>query len=144
MRKALPQMLALSRVLMVHETRGQKPFVNEFAAAVVCEKLRPTLSTLMGATGFRALLGRALVLASAETPTLLHLQVDAAGTLIYSEPLSGRDDCKGDIKGSLVLVAHLLTLLVAFIGENLTLQILREIWPPLRANDSNSMTGDSE
>ncbi len=32
-------------------------------------------------------------------------------------------------EGGVVLVAHLLGLLVAFIGEGLTLHLMREIWP---------------
>jgi hypothetical protein len=45
-------------------------------------------------------------------------------------------------KGSVVLVAQLLRLLVAFIGENLTLQLVREIWPKLSDNDLELGKGD--
>ena len=45
-------------------------------------------------------------------------------------------------RGAVVLVAHLLSLLVAFIGEALTLQLLVEIWPPLLAHTSSFSTGD--
>jgi hypothetical protein len=36
-----------------------------------------------------------------------------------------------------VLVAQLLRLLVAFIGETLTLRLVRESWPKLSVNDSD-------
>jgi hypothetical protein len=136
MRKALPQMLDLSRVLLAHEARATESPTVGVTAADVCEELHPTLSTLMGATGFRALLARALALAAAEVPSLCQLEVDAAGRLVGPEPM--------EFEGSVVLVAQLLSLLAAFIGEQLTRQLLLERWPRLPAHDSNSKTGDSE
>jgi hypothetical protein len=142
MRKALPQMLDLSRALIANETRDV-----QFPAAVardVCEKLRPTLSTLMGATGFRALLARALTLASAEVPALGKLEIDSAASLVYPAAISDEADRAKDIEGDVVLVAQLLSLLVAFIGEKLTRQILLEVWPQSLASGSNIQTGDSD
>ena len=39
--------------------------------------------------------------------------------------------------GRVVLLAHLLGLLVAFIGEDLTQRLLREAWPKLPAIKNN-------
>ena len=39
--------------------------------------------------------------------------------------------------GEVLLLAELLGLLVAFIGEGLTLQIVREAWPKLPVHDSD-------
>lgn len=143
MRKALPKMLALSGIL-VHETGSTDSATCDTPATLICLKLRPKLSTLMGFTGYRTLLARALSLAAAEVPALLDSKVDAAGSLIHAErrPAPSRSDA--DINGDVVLVAQLLSLLVAFIGEKLTLQILREIWPDLPTRDFNSRIGDSE
>jgi len=38
-------------------------------------------------------------------------------------------DPKGLFEGRVVLLAQLLGLLVAFIGENSTLRVVREVWP---------------
>jgi hypothetical protein len=136
-------MLDLSRELVAYEVRAaQSPLV--VTAASVCEKLRPKLAALMGDTGFRALLSRAVALASAEIPSLCKLTIDASDSLVYPEAIGGEAAAAADIEGSVVLVAQLLSLLVAFIGEILTRQVLREVWPGLRATDSNFKTGDSE
>ena len=45
-------------------------------------------------------------------------------------------------EGRVVLLAQLLGLLVAFIGANLTLRLVREIWPKVPLNDLNFGNGD--
>jgi hypothetical protein len=135
-------MLELSRALVAQEVDGvQAPTAR---ARDVCEKLRPTLSTLMGATGFRALLSRALALASTEVPALGQLEIDASGSLVYRAAISAEANRINDTEGDVVLVAQLLSLLVAFIGENLTRQLLLDVWPQSLAHGSNLQTGDSE
>ncbi len=95
----------------------------------VVEKLGLPLATLMGSTGFRTLLLRALTLASAEVTWLQAVQVNANGSLEGLQELRGQLDPKEFRRGKVVLLAQLLGLLVAFIGENLTLRIIRETWP---------------
>ncbi len=89
----------------------------------------------MGSAGYRALLSRALALAGAEIAWLRSLQVKADGTLPGPKELTEKISPKDMAEGQIVLVAHLLGLLVAFIGEKLTLQLIREIWPKLSLND---------
>ena len=129
--------------LIAYETRGNKSSGTKTPAAFpVCEKLRPHLATLMGNTGFRALLSRALALANAEVPSLRAVQVKADGSLEGLDELEVQADPEELAKGSVVLVAQLLGLLVAFIGENLTLRLVREVWPKLSLNDVDLGTGD--
>ncbi|HEY5297996.1 MAG TPA: hypothetical protein VIK59_08720 [Verrucomicrobiae bacterium] len=103
------------------------------AAWLVVEQLRPYFTTLMGNAGFRALLARALALAAGEVPWLGAVQVQADGSLAGFEGLEPVDP-EDIAEGGVVLIAQLLGLLVAFIGENLTLQMMRELWP---LNDLN-------
>ena len=103
----------------------------------VGEKLRPHLASLMGSVGFRALLSRALVLANTEIIWLRAVQVKADGSLEGLEELHANLDPQEFFEGTVVLVAQLLGLLVAFIGENLTLRMVREVWPKLALNDLN-------
>jgi hypothetical protein len=105
------------------------------AAFLIDEKLRPHLATLMGKVGFRALLSRALVLTNAEVPWLRALHVNADGSLEGLDELDAQVDPKEIFEGRVVLLAQLLGLLVAFIGENLTLRLVREVWPKLSLND---------
>jgi hypothetical protein len=116
--------------LMAYETLGNKSSgTNTPAGFRIWEKLRPHLATLMGDGGFRALLTRALALASAEAPALQAVRVKADGTLEGLEELQAQVDANQFFECNTVLLAQLLGLLVAFIGENLTLRLMREVWP---------------
>lgn len=101
------------------------------AAFSVCEKLRPHLSPLMGTIGFHALLSRALTLAQIDAPRLRGLRVDADGALTH--PDHPGDSL--DSEGGGAIIAHLLRLLEAFIGERLTLRMLLTVWPNLPLRD---------
>jgi hypothetical protein len=94
-----------------------------------CEKLRLHLSTFMGHTGFHALLSRALALSAAEVSWLRAVRVKADGPLEGLEDLQAQLDPDVFLEGGVVLLARLLGLLVDFIGENLTVRLVREIWP---------------
>jgi len=111
-------------------------------ALLVDEKLGPYLTTLMGTAGFRALLSRALVLASEEVRWLSAVHVRADGSLEGLEELETQVDPELLAEGRVILVAQLLGLLVAFIGENLTLRLVREAWLKVPVNDLNFDTGD--
>jgi len=118
----------LAKRLMAYETGGNKSSGTKTPVAFhCCEKLRPHLATLMGDGGFRALLSRAL--ADAEVPWLRAVHVKADGSLEGLEELHVQLDLDEFFEGRIVLLTQLLGLLVAFIGENLTLRLVREVWP---------------
>jgi hypothetical protein len=101
------------------------------AAFIVCGKLRSPLSVLLGNAGFGALLSRALALANREVSWLSSLHVDASGSLAgLAEPESLVGPYNG-FKGGVALLTQLLCLLVAFIGEDLTIRLVRDVWPTL-------------
>jgi hypothetical protein len=134
-----------SQRLIAYETRGNKSSGTLPPAAFhVFEKLRPQLATLMGNTGFHALLSRALAVANEEDPSLRAVHVKADGSLEGLEELQAQVEPEEMAEGSVVLVAQLLALLVAFIGENLTLQMVREVWPKLSLNDLDFGKGDKK
>ena len=129
--------------LIAYETReslssGKTPQ----AAFLVHERWRPYLTTLMGKAGFCALLSRALALANEEVAWLRAAHVEADGSIEGLEELHAQLDQKEFVEGRRVLVAQLLGLLVAFIGENLTLRLVLEVWPKAPVNDFNFDTGD--
>src|ERR1019366_9458164 len=107
------------------------------AAFLVGERLRPHLARLMGKVGFRELLSRALALANAEVPWLRAVHVKADGSLEGLDELGAQVDPDEIFEGRVVLLAQLLGLLVAFIGEKLTLRLVREGWPKLSLNNLN-------
>jgi hypothetical protein len=90
------------------------------AVCRVCDKLRRPLTTLAGAAGFRSLLARALTLAKQESPALGAWEVKADGSL---EGLNGEAAPSGA-----VLIAHLIGLMITFIGESLTLRLVHDVW----------------
>jgi hypothetical protein len=122
--------------LIAHETRENKSSETKTSGPfLVGEKLRPHLAPLMGNVGFRALLSRALALANAEVPWLRAVHIKADGSFDGLDELGAQVDPDEIFKGRVVLLAQLLGLLVAFIGEDLTLRLVREVWPKLSLNN---------
>ena len=129
--------------LIAYETRENKSSETKTSAACrIGEKLRPHLATLMGNVGFRALFLRALALANADVPCLRAVHVNADGSLEGLDELEAQVHPDEIFEGCVVLLAQLLGLLVAFIGENLTLRLVREVWPKLSLNDLDFGKGD--
>jgi len=136
MSQAAPKMRNFAARLIAYETRGKRSSETKTPTAFfVVDKLRPQLTTFMGNAGFRALLSRALALANAEVPWLRAVHVKADGSLERLHELREQLDPDQIFEGSVVLVAQLLGLLVAFIGEELTLRLMRDAWPKLPLNN---------
>ena len=97
----------------------------------VIEALQPSLVALVGKAGFSSLLARALTLAKRESPSLRDVRIE--------------DDCSlngllgGDSSGMVVLIAQLIGLLTTFMGETLTLHLLRNAWPELPSLQKDSV-----
>jgi hypothetical protein len=109
---------------------------NTSVTCPVCEKLIQPLRLMVGSAGVSSLLQRALTLAQREASALSKVEVQSGGLLKGLE-----DDA---LSGSSVLVAHLIELLVTFIGESLTFRLLHEAWPELQALKNSAGNGDHE
>jgi hypothetical protein len=119
----------MTQHLLAYEAgAGNSAGTNTPPAFRVAEKLRRPLSTLLGAAAFRALLARALALAKARVPGLGGLQVKPDGAL------EGLIDDRTPEAGAPV-IAQLLSLLGLFIGEDITLRLVVDIWPELSPFD---------
>jgi hypothetical protein len=95
---------------------------------LVCDKLRVELTRFAGADGFSSLMRRALAMAAAEVPSAQALKVKADGSLEGLEELTADAGDHG-LEAAVAITAHLLELLVTFIGEPLTLRLVRGAWP---------------
>jgi hypothetical protein len=136
MSRASPQMRNFAKRIIACEANGTNSAETKTPDALnVCEKLRPPLATLMGNVGFRALLSRALALASAEVPWLRAVHVKSDGSLEGAEEIHAQLSLDAMFVGRVALLAQLLGLLVAFIGESLTLRLVREVWPKAPLHD---------
>ena len=93
------------------------------------EKLRRYMTKFVGADGFEALCNRALVLATSEAKWLESVQMSPDHTLtVFYEAAKGQEPPKIQ-QGEQAFLTQLFDLLVAFIGEAMTLEIVREVWP---------------
>lgn len=126
-----PAMRLLAERVIGFEKRAYKSANSaKPLVAVVCEKLQPALGMLMGNGGFRVLLTRALARATVLESSLQAARVTSEGGLVIESGSTPLDQKKLEA-GSIALVAELLGLLTAFIGETLTIQFVREAWPKL-------------
>jgi hypothetical protein len=97
-------------------------------ALLVNERLRIALTRFTGAEGCAVLLRRAVALASAEVPALRDATFDAEGRVEGIEQLPALPGSMASAAETAV-TAHLLGLLETFIGQKLTLMIVREACP---------------
>ena len=125
------------RLLAVEAASASAAHPRARAAVRVFERLRVSLTRFAGADGHTALLRRALALARAEFPALHLLNLKADGSLDGLEKGAAQtgDSGVGDDNAAIALTAHLLGLLVTFIGEPLTLRLVRDAWPAASFDD---------
>ncbi len=120
---------ALARRLLAIEaaqTSAADPHAHE--AVRVWEKLRISLTRFAGSDGFTSLLRRSLAMARADVPSLQTVTLKVDGSPEGLEALAADARASGR-EAATVITAHLLGLLVTFIGEPLTLRLVREAWP---------------
>ena len=138
MKRVNPKLRNFAERLMAYEARENKSAETKTPAVFpVAEKLRPHLATLMGTFGFRSLLSRALALASMEVSWLGTVEIKANGALPELDELAAKVSPADICEGRIVLLTQLLGLLVAFIGTNLTRQLVQEAWPKLPRSKSD-------
>jgi hypothetical protein len=92
---------------------------------------------------FESLAFRALTQAKSEAPGLSAARVTADGSLQglgEFDPQVGIDKNQTGEDG-VILLARLLNLLLIFLGETLTLRLVRDVWPETAFDDRNSKDG---
>lgn len=107
-------------------TGGEAGGQHVHEAMAVCDTLRIAVTRFAGPDGFTALLRRALVLARVEAPVLKGVGLGANSQLEGLDQIAGEE---GGEDAAVALAAHVLMLLVTFIGEPLTMRLVREGWP---------------
>jgi hypothetical protein len=138
---ALLRRLALNKLT---RDAGSAADARSLAAAAhrAYDDLARALVPLIGEAGVSSLAARAWHLAQRDSPSLAHTR-DSAQT---SEPfaqlqlsLERNDDPAVVAEAAAVALASLLALLVTFIGEPLTMNLLRRAWPD---GSSDPSTGE--
>ena len=144
-----PEMRDLAHRLLTYEAVAGKTSESKDAAILrVYEKLRQSLGVFAGSAGFQSLASRALALARSEAPSLSAARVSADGSLQglgeFEPQIDIDKDRAGEYpagEGGIILIARLLGLLLIFLGEALTLSLLRNAWPGAAFDDRNSGNG---
>lgn len=146
---AAPGMRDLAHRLLTYEAGAGKPSEPMESATIrVYEKLRQGLGEFAGIAGFQSLASRALALARTEAPSLSALRVSTDGALQGLGKIEHQIDIDKDRagespagEGQIILIARLLGLLLLFLGEALTLSLLRVTWPGAAFDDRSSEKG---
>jgi hypothetical protein len=139
--RATPALRTAAERLLALDAAGKNAAAKLPAIARVSERFRLALSSLLGAAGFRALLARAVTLAKAEAPELKAVQVQADGSMEGLDLLGRHDGKRRFSDGEVVLVAHILGLLVTFVGEALMLRVVNDAWPKAMLDDLDFAKG---
>ena len=140
----LPEMRDLARRLLRYEANaGNTSDPVESTTLRVYQKLRQSLGELAGSAGFHSLASRALTLARSEVPSLSAVKVGADGNLEGMSAIEPSIKVEQDQvnEGGVILISRLLGLLFIFLGEALTLSLLRDVWPGATLDDRNSGNG---
>ena len=109
--------------------RGSEALLD--ATEHACQKLGRRLARLVTVVGYQALLSRALHLARGEFPFLDGAQAGAT----EADCFDGLRATAGGIEpailhaGLATVLANLIGLLMTFIGEDLALHLVRDVWP---------------
>ncbi len=143
MSRADPKVRAFAEQLLAWEMKANHHGTDADLPAVfrVCERLRISVTAMSGVSGFRALISRALTLSDREVPWLKTVRASADGSLEGIDEIKERLPQEEIFHGGLVLVAELIGLMVGFIGENLTVQLVREVWPDASLDNCESQKG---
>lgn len=148
MNRSTPNSKDVAEAIVANETIANGSSDAKFPpGCLAIEKLRPHLAALMGNTGFNALINRARALGSTDFPWLGASPAKMEGFLddLFLDDLceaGGQVESDEFREGCVILLSHLLGLLTAFIGADLTLRLVREIWPELALNDLDAGKGD--
>jgi hypothetical protein len=146
---AAPGMRDLAHRLLTYEAgAGKASEPMESPTLRVYEKLRQSLAEFAGVAAFESLAFRALTQAKSEAPSLWAVKVAADGSLQglarYETQIDMDKDLVGEFPagdGGIILIARLLGLLRLFLGEALTLSLLRNVWPGAALDNCKSENG---
>jgi hypothetical protein len=143
---APPEMRDLAHRLFAYEAgAGKASEPMRCLTLRVYERMRQSLNEPVGVSCFQSLVSRALALARPEASSLCAARVAADGSLQGLGEIETQFDLDNNQAGDggIILIARLLGLLRSFLGEALTLSLLRNAWPGEVFDDRNSVYGRS-
>ena len=131
-----PNWKYFAKVVIACEKSGIRPSDAKVPAGCrAIDKLRPHLATLVGNVGCNALIQRARALGSKDVPWMAAISPSMQTSLDEFNEIGSQLKSDEFGEGCLFLLSHLLGLLATFIGQAITLRLVREVWPELSLDD---------
>lgn len=144
MEQLAPAIRELARnLLALEENEADHATGEAYAVLHALEKLRIYLTKLVGASGYQALLARALALAKSNSAWLQTVRVHSDTTLEGFNEAAQQQSTEIVAEGGAGLLAQLFGLLVVFIGEALTMHMIADVWPEARLDNLYLSTEDT-
>ena len=140
-----PQLRDMARQLLERERRqAEKPADVGEASERTFQRLQEHMSNLIGRVGFQALMTRAAHLTRAEAGWIESIAIERESrvTLQGLDVVLEREGAARAMEGMVLLLANLIGLLCTFIGEELTLRLLRRIWEEIPRLTPGSKEGE--
>jgi hypothetical protein len=141
MNRASPLAREIAKQIVAFEASGDKSAGAHASAALrATESLRIQLTRTIGAGGYFALASRALALAQTERGLPAFVRIADDGSLEgFAEFAAGLQPAVAQSDGQTIL-AHLVDLLLMFIGETIVLRVILNVWTkvPVKAPGSDS------
>lgn len=144
-KSAPPGLRKWSRRLLEHQADNPShPQALLAAAEPVCQGLQEKLITLIGSDGCRVLISRAWVLTRREFPALNPIETNGNCHLQGQDKSLQGLDAEQAAEVQVVMLANLLWLLMIFIGEDLSMHLMYELWPDLPPGELGSSAEEAE
>lgn len=105
-------------------------------------QLRPHLISLLGTGGFHMLVSHALTRAQLEVAWLRHIRSKGDGSFEGLDDAYARTTPGVFKSGSGIVLTHLISLLVQFIGADMTLAVMKQSWPKAPIPDTETQGAD--
>ena len=141
MAAATPAHRELARWLLAREIAGRhEPTDLVGAADTACQKLSGRVARLVTFVAWQALLARALHLARREFPFLEGVRPGSSPTLGLeglAEHVQGVEPAQAR-EGLAMVLANVLGLLATFVGDEITLRLVRDAWPDARLSGAEA------
>ncbi len=125
----------VERVLVQGAGEGRESVALAEVAIQAEVRLQVRMVDLVGVRGYAALVARALRLSQAEVPALAPVTVDPGaegrlqGVRAFVESTRANGGSRVAEAGLIALLAQIIGLLITFVGEDLALRLVREVWP---------------
>ena len=117
----------LATWLLLHEA-GERDASAADGASRVWAKLSARLARIFTAAGCDALATRAIYLAQADFPVLVALGGPSLGLEGLPRALAETDQTEA-FEAATAILGNVIALLITFIGEELALRAIRDVWP---------------